>query len=992
MNQPRYPIATACYLLILAGGVLRAPAQVNTATIYGNVKDSSGAIVPETQVSLNNSATGASLSTTSNADGEFTFTFVPVGTYTLNLRAHGFKTLSREGLVLNAGQNLRLNLTMQLGEIRDVVTVSAEAALVNAVNAQQEQSVGTRQIKQLPTPRLDWTNLLDVGTGISKGGNSGVTLNGLPPASFSLTVDGTNATSDPEFSSLGMYQNFNTIKVISPDAIQEVTVTKGIAPAEIAGTMSGNVNIISKNGTNEFHGDVFENNQVAAYNARNSLLATKPGDTFNQYGGALGGPILRNRLFFFATYEGLQERAFKLVSGDTPTPYFRNQALAANPAYDTVLKLYPLPNQPFRPTDLTARYIASGATASSDNHGVLRGDYQITSNDLLTMRYTHSEPGQTIPRVVSANSRSFISSTNDGTLSYTHSWSTAVAVTRFGYNRISELRLDGLHNIAGVANLRVAGLDNSGGEAFSIDGSNTDFEQTIALSRGRNSIKFGVIFQRMLDGRNDVDIPELRYNSFSDFLAQTPSQLTLNFGVLPFALWSDQLGGFVQDDFKVNRRLTLNVGVRYDYFTVPKERDGRLFNRSEYGFGPLQPPSAVYDPDTNNFAPRIGFAYSLDDAAKTVVRGGFGMFISPHPIFGGPIDLVQNSLTLPFRAILTGQQVQQFGLNYPVTNSEAQDLIEKGLQFPYSNISINTNFPDPFSLQYTLTVERQLSDSMLLSVGYAGNRGVNLNMVRYQNLPDRITNIQPVSGFGTFRYWDTSNSSNYNSLQASLKKRFSSGLTFDLNYTWARSMGYGTSDLLLESPPQDNNDIRSDYGPTPFDVRHMFIGSVLYELPLAQLFSSGNPFVRQLVGGWQVGSVFSAQTGSPLNITEDSNYESSRPDYVGGEAISNNSQRTLLYLNPSAFAMVPTPNGNPVRPGNLGRNGIYGPGSWDIDFSLAKDFAITEKLRLQLRGDAFNVLNHPNAGGIVADLTKGSFGTINSLSSRTLQLGARLSF
>jgi hypothetical protein len=368
------------------------------------------------------------------------------------------------------------------------------------------------------------------------------------------------------------------------------------------------------------------------------------------------------------------------------------------------------------------------------------------------------------------------------------------------------------------------------------------------------------------------------------------------------------------------------------------------------------------------------------------------MFISPHPIFGGPIGLVQNSLTLPFRVILTGQQAEQFGLNYPVTNSEAQGLIENGLQLPYSNISINTNFPDPFSLQYTLTAERQLSDSMLVSVGYAGNRGVNLNMVRYQNLPDRITNIQPVAGFGTFRYWDGSNSSNYNSLQASLKKRFSHGFTFDLNYTWARSMGYGTSDLLLESPPQDNNNIRGEYGPTPYDVRSAFVGSALYELPLAHLFSSPGPFVQRLAAGWQVGGILSAQTGSPLSITEDSNYQSSRPDYVGGKPILDHSRSTLLYLNQSSFAMVPTPNGNPIRPGSLGRAAVYGPGSWNIDFSLAKDVAITEKLKFQLRGDAFNVLNHPNSGGIVTDLSKGSFGTISSLSSRTMQLGARLSF
>ncbi|MBV9084883.1 MAG: TonB-dependent receptor plug domain-containing protein [Acidobacteriaceae bacterium] len=191
-------------------------------------------------------------------------------------------------------------MPLQLGEVSNTVAVQAETPLVNAVNAEQQTTISSRNVSELPTARLDWTQLLSLNTGAAPNGSGEVTMNGMAPSAFTITVDGTNATADPEYSTLSLPSNFNTINVISPDAIQELSVTKGIAPAEIAGTMTGNVNVITKGGTNQFHAGVFENNQVAAYNARNSLLASKTGDTFNQYGGSFGGPIIHDKLFFFS--------------------------------------------------------------------------------------------------------------------------------------------------------------------------------------------------------------------------------------------------------------------------------------------------------------------------------------------------------------------------------------------------------------------------------------------------------------------------------------------------------------------------------------------------------------------------------------------------------------------------------------------------------------------------------------------------------------------
>ncbi|HKE22671.1 MAG TPA: carboxypeptidase regulatory-like domain-containing protein [Bryobacteraceae bacterium] len=966
-------------------------AQVNTATIYGDVTDPSGATVADAKVELENILTGARLSGATNSVGEFSFPVVPVGTYKMTVSAAGFRSETREGLVFSAGQNLRLKVPLQIGAQAESVTVASESPLVNAVNAQQQTTTTTREVKELPTARLDWTQLLNVNTGAAPNSSGEVTMNGLAPSAFTITVDGTNATADPEYNALSMPSNFNTIKVISPDAIQEISLTKGIAPAEIAGSMSGNVNIITKGGTNQFHGSLFENNQVAAYNARNSLLAAKTGDTFNQYGGSIGGPIRKDKLFFFGTYEGLQERAYSVVSGTVPTPLFLSQALAANPGLNATLKFYPAPNQGYSATALTASYLAPGSTASSDNHIVARVDYQATSNDQISLRYTHAQPHEVIPRIIPIDTRIFTTDADDGTAMYTHSFGSAVAVTRFGYNNLSLLRLDGFHNVADFNNIGGVGLSSGAGESFGLDGHTVSIEQTFAISKGRHSLKAGFIYQRAVDSRNDHDIPTVTYANFAAMLTGTPSQVTINFGVNPFALYNPEIGGFVQDDFKVNQRLTINIGVRYDFYPVQTETNGKLFNRSNYGFGPLLPPNATYNQDSNNIAPRIGFAYMLDQSGKTVLRGGFGKFTSPHSIFAAGINIEQDSALIPSRAILSGPQAFGLGINFPIITSSVESVVESGaLILPWTANAIDQNYPNPFSLQYTLDVERQLTKDTMLSVGYVGNRGIDLNMVRMENYPDRLTNIVPNPAFGTFRYFDSSNHSNYNSLQVSLKKRYAAGVTVDVDYTWSRSMGFGSSDVGLETPPQDNYNLADDYGPTPFDVRHVFVAAAVYDLPFARWVSGD--VLKRAAGGWQLSGIFSAQTGTPLNITQSSNYASSRPDYIGGPVTLANGANTLLFLNKAAFAQVPAPNGNPQHDGSIGRNAIYSPGMWQPNLTLAKNLMFSEKVRLQLRADTFDTFNHRNPGGITTEITSAAFGKVTAMTFRSMQLGARVTF
>ena len=265
--------------------------QVNTATVTGSISDASHARVPNATLQLRNDATGIKLAAASNSAGLFAFSFVPVGVYVLTVEQPGFQDYSRRGLDLTAGSALSLDIQLQLGASKQEVSVQSETPLISLSSSEDHATLSSRQIAELPLAKQDWTNLLKLQTGIIKSGNQGVAMNGLPPSGFNVTVDGTNASPDAELPSLGFYQGFNVINIMSQEAIQEVSSTKGIAPATVAGSMSGNINIISKGGTNQFHGSLFEFNSVAAFNARNQFLAAKPGSTFNQFGGTAACPV-----------------------------------------------------------------------------------------------------------------------------------------------------------------------------------------------------------------------------------------------------------------------------------------------------------------------------------------------------------------------------------------------------------------------------------------------------------------------------------------------------------------------------------------------------------------------------------------------------------------------------------------------------------------------------------------------------------------------------
>jgi len=456
--------------------------------------------------------------------------------------------------------------------------------------------------------------------------------------------------------------------------------------------------------------------------------------------------------------------------------------------------------------------------------------------------------------------------------------------------------------------------------------------------------------------------------------------------------------------------LSLNLGIRYDYFTVPEESHGLLFNRGidparpqlGFGFGPYRPANSIYDADYSNFQPRAGFAWSLGSSHKMVIRGGVGIFEGPRPMFAGMVNEMQAGPNVPFRVNLSRPINLAAGLGYPITRPrfiptlealQASGVLSKNIA---SSTVIDPHYPNPSSAQWMLGVEQELGFGTIVSVNYVGNRGLNLVMNESINQPNRLTGIAPDPTFVVFVLDTPVDRSTYNGLQVSLARRFANNFMVGLNYTHTSNMSYGNADVIGGVYPQDNNNIRAEHGPAPIELRDSFNGSFVYEPPFQKWAGLNGPASRLLLGGWQISGIFTANNGVPFPISNgNSAYPSSRPDVVGGvNPLFDSYRSTLQYVNLAAFATIPiaAASGAQARPGNLGRSALFGPGQVNWNAAFAKTFAVTERLRLRLRGDMFNAFNHTNLGGLVTNIDSGTFGRLTSATPRDVQLGLRLEF
>ncbi|MBO0799218.1 MAG: TonB-dependent receptor, partial [Blastocatellia bacterium] len=748
---------------------------------------------------------------------------------------------------LLSGTSVRRNFTLELGAVDETVSVEGSPPLVNTVSAEQSQNVTRLEASELPLAKRNVGNLLGLGTGVSTG-DGFVRLNGVGKTGTLYTVDGTNATADPESRTTSMRGNFEQINLLSLEAVQQVETTKGILPAEYGQALGGNVNLITKSGTNSWHGGAFENFQSDNLNARLQFLSNKPNAVFNQFGGSIGGPIVRDRAFFFADYEGYRQSVTQVVSGTVPTPSFRQQIIAAVPAYAVPLQVTPLPNQSYAPTADTALYITGRAQTANDNHVDIKGDIRLTNTSNLALTYTHGRPDLTTPRIFTdgSNDQLYHGFTERGTVSYVVGGASWSSETRFGYNLNDMDRTDNYLNqgipetlpYGGRApQLAYSGFSTPGAELWLEEGRTWSIEEKFAKSIGGHSLKFGVSFMRFNVFRNNPQNPTINYSSKSDLLANIPSSINITFGNGSYNGGNYIVGAFIQDNWRATSRLTLNLGVRYDYDSkytahprVPGQDFG-LYNLdglldSQFHFGPVRDPNNPYNDDAGvNLAPRIGFAYDVAGKSTTTIRGGYGVMFSPlaEGVFSGAVG----AKYLPFRTILSRQDGINNNLHFPIYNDTIAAILEP-LQRVQPTIVFNPNLQMPYVLASYFGVQHSLTSTLVIESAYVGNRGVKFPINRTYNFPDRVTGIRPNPQISQGYYIDNSATSWYHSWQTTLSKRFSKNITFAFRYTWGKQLATDSGDIGAyyqndaNVRAQDFFNLRREWGPADGDITHYF--------------------------------------------------------------------------------------------------------------------------------------------------------------------------
>ena len=1028
-HRHRRSVAVVLASLFFAVPVI---AQVTTATLYGIVRDSSGSMLPGATVTLVHEETGVSRVVMTDGTGEFAATALPVGPYTLKIELQGFKTHETRGVALAAGQIARQSYTLEVGRLAETVVVEGTTPLLKTASSEQMETIGAIQVAELPLARRNVTGLLRLAPGVDPtGGPRGVRFNGVGKHGAGITVDGTDANSIPEGRGISQYGGENYIDIMSIEAVQEVQLAKGVLAAEYGGVVGGQVNLISKSGSNRFRGSLFENYQGEELNARDIFLSAsqpKPSVKFNQFGGSLGGPIFRNKSFFFGTYEGYREDAGVRVTATVPTQQLRSDLLAALPFPETtiVLDTLPLPTE-IRNADV-GLFVGTGNRRRTENHVLAKADTWLVTGGLLSVTYTRMRPFSRIPRanLGGANDREFRHRQDRIASNFVLTRSKWVSETRVGFNRSDMERVDLFFEVRDpkreetnlwgrrMGQINISGLFSTPStEVWDMNGTAYTLDQKLSRSAGRHLMKLGVRWARQTGSRSNPENPVFRFANKADALANIPTEVRPTFGAPPHTSHLDEIGGFVQDDWRVGGRLVLNLGVRYDYYATVKLRPTtdipvQIVNLApaadfrKMDFGPPLDPLKPYNPDGwVNLGPRVGFAWTVDGSRESVIRGGVGVLYSPQM----PAVVRQGAAhpVVPFRTSWNRTEALAKDLHWPSYNDDLRSIVERdaaGKPFFFS--LIDPHLQNPYTIQTMLNYQRGLGRTLMAEAGYVRVDGREFLLQRLFSLAiDRATGARPNPALGApgGYYVDNGQTSEYNALQTSLRKRFSRHHSFDVHYTLSKGRATQGGDVGayyqgdFEDFTQDFFNPEADRGPTVSDARHRLTTDVVVELPWFR--NRGPAWIRQVLGGWEVSGIFSARSGERLLITQSSGIPNSRPDYAGGDPVLANWRETRQYLNPASFALVPTSplTRATLRPGTVAPDQVRGPATYVLDATIGKTFSLGGERHLQVRADMFNALNRVNYSGPTTEITSAFFGLIRSAGApRTMQLGARLTF
>jgi hypothetical protein len=985
-------------------------AQIGGGTVRGFVTDASNAVVAGVQIKAVNLDTNVPSTTTSNDSGYYEFPLLPAGRYYVEAAREGFRPARSAEFTLSTGTVPRIDLNLQVGATNSSVDVTTEAPVINVSTTDIGQVIGSQKVESLPLNGRNWQNLVGLQAGAmanpsnTAGARGGIEFNGAPAWGNQLLLDGVDMTfgeitSAPTDQAGGA--GTSLIGGTSIGAISEVKVNSNSFSAEYGSAVSGVVNLTTKSGTNAFHAEAFEFFRNDVLNANdffsNKAGLAKPPLRWNQFGGNLGGPIKRDRLFFFFNYEGARVHKATQLSGNTPTTLLLSQltpALRDNASG--------LPST-YTPTSnpLLGFSIRNASTTDQEDTTLTRIDYNF-AKQRLSFRYSHNWSDYEIPQFRAANVQSAPYKFDNASVEHTIPISPALLNEfRFGLNRNDLNRHNStLGVLPGWFEVDPVSLIGDFQSQIHYTNDTYTIADNMTWIKGSQTLKFGTQIFDLDSHRIQNTGMTTYYNTLPDLIADNAAILRITFGS-PKDLQSWHYGFFLQDDWRVNRSLLINVGLRYEYFTP---LTGMLNVSNSNPFGPfINKGQPMFTSNKNDWGPRLGLAWNPLGTQRLVVRAGVGLSYMPMlPFF--LYDFAAIDARLPFSANLTPADVPStFSFKFPFPQTA---FVQQAIANPASVDALHLtlgrqigdfNSKDTSSWQWNFSVQTQLARNDSLQVSYVGNQAVHIYVPNYPNqfLPGATTRPNP--SIGAVSWVCTCATSNYNALQVSYNHRFSHGLVMDAYYTWGKALSLGgVNDVnnVANGNQQDPYNLRGSIGPQSGDVSQLFSLNYSYAIPTgAAIRNSG--IANAIAGGWSLDGIMQKRSGLPVNVlagldlVRNQRTAGDRPNLVSG--VDPYQGQGLQWFNKAAFDSQ-TPYNQKVY-GNLGFNALRGPGGFTWDAALHKRFKVTEQHSITLRLEAFNLLNHVVFSNPTATVTSPQFGLITSGSSgRAFQLAAKYMF
>ena len=1055
--------------LIVLSLLVSAPvlAQTHRASLRGTVYDVNQAAVPGITITLTNTATGERRTTTSGNDGSYTISSLPAGVYELEVQEGAFrKYIKRFELFVNQEERHDITLEVAGPAVVDDYSIEATSAAVKKDSASLGAVIENRQIVGLP---LDGRNFYELsllvpgavppaqGSAGSVRGDFSFSVNGAREDANNFLLDGVYNI-DPKLNTFGVRP--------SVDAIREFEMLTSTYDASFGRNPGAQINVILKSGSNDFHGSVFEFHRNAALDARNFFAPSsepKPKYIRNQFGGAIGGPIVRDRTFFFADYEGMRSREGITRITNVPTAAERqgdfSQSLFGvpinpltgqpfdggvipsffiNPVGRAIAALYPLPNrnEPFQ------NFVSSPVQRDDNDSFDVRVDHRLTDKADLTFRYSFGDRDLFEPftgpsfslvpgfgDIVKRRSQNAMGSltlvptpnlVNETRVAFSR---VAASVTQEASVLNSEVGLPAVsprERDLGLSFITLTGFSPLGDEGNNPQNSVTNVYQVINNSsyvHGDHLIKFGLDFRfSQQNAFRDVESRgRLQFSPFGQITFNALGDLLLGFPLLtsvarvdnPQQIRTESYNFFINDSFRVTPRLTLIAGLRYEYNSPPVDKDDRanvydVATRSLVPVGTNGVPRSGFEPDKNNFAPRVGFAWTIGNDQATVLRGGYGVYYDQSPLapaealyFNSPFFDNNIFFSLPGLPLTLDNPFPSF---FP-------------LPLPDSALAIQRDLRTGYMQHWNFNIERQIGERGVLEVAYVGSKGTKLLTARDINqpqpsaLPPGLPFVpRPDPRFDDINLLESRANSNYNALQARFQQRLARGFTALASYTWSKSIDDASNFFSSAGDPnfpQNSFNVAAERGRSNFDVRHRLSVSYSWALPFGknQQYLDDNGFLSTVLTGWETYGIITAQSGRPFTVALLPEIDNSgtgrsilgfgandRPNLIGNPELSN--PTTGQWFNTSAFAF-PAPG----TFGNAGRNILDGPGFQNVNVSLMKNTALSERLNLQFRAEAFNLFNHPNFNLPDNFLGSPTFGRITSARDpRHIQFGLKLLF